>query len=178
MYTIRRKIRKIVDAKNFRCHATVRKAASCKPVRNVRAYPAYVAGNRKGIFRYKSRISWVQILSRKLFENKTAGYESVLSLCLVLVCVCGHVLDCLKQSIYRSIHPSVRPSVRPFIHQSIHLYLCLVPFFNSANFILFYPHNSLWLGSPCFISLLVSSGYPCNLSIPKCVLVLYYILAK
>ena len=26
------------------------KAASCKPVWNVHAYPAYVAGNRKGIF--------------------------------------------------------------------------------------------------------------------------------
>ena len=50
MYTIRTKIRKIVGTKNFRYHATVRKAASCKPVWNVRAYPAYVAGNRKGIF--------------------------------------------------------------------------------------------------------------------------------
>ena len=50
LYTIRTKIRKIVGTKNFRYHATVRKAASCKPVWNVRAYPAYVAGNRKGIF--------------------------------------------------------------------------------------------------------------------------------
>ena len=37
---------------------------------------------------------------------------------------------------------------------------------------------SLWLGSPGFISLLVSSGLPCQLTIPICILVLYYILAK
>ena len=37
---------------------------------------------------------------------------------------------------------------------------------------------SLRLGSPGFISVLVSSGLPCNLTIPICVLILYYILGK
>ena len=37
---------------------------------------------------------------------------------------------------------------------------------------------SLRLGSPGLISVLVSSGLPCNLTIPICVLVLYYILGK
>ena len=50
LYTVGTKIRKIIGAKNFRCQAIVRRATAYKPVWNVRAYPAYVAGNRKGIF--------------------------------------------------------------------------------------------------------------------------------
>ena len=57
--------------------------------------------------------------------------------------------------------------------------LCLVPIFNVSlreyHFILLI---SFRLGSPGFISLLVSSGLPCNLTIPICILVLYCILAK
>ena len=46
----RYKNKEIIGAKNFRCQAIVRRATAYKPVWNVRAYPAYVAGNRKGIF--------------------------------------------------------------------------------------------------------------------------------
>lgn len=40
-----------MGAKNFRYHTIVGKATACKSVWNLRAYPAYVAGNRKGILR-------------------------------------------------------------------------------------------------------------------------------
>ena len=60
-----------------------------------------------------------------------------------------------------------------------YLNLCLVPIFNVSlhefHFILLI---SLRIGSPGFISPLVSSGLPCNLTIAKSILVLYYILAK
>ena len=57
--------------------------------------------------------------------------------------------------------------------------LCLVIIFNVSlrefHFVLLI---SLWPGSLGFISLLVSSGIPCQLTIPICILVLCYILAK
>ena len=45
----------------------------------------------------------------------------------------------------------------------------------SANFLLLI---SLWLGSPDFVSLLVSSGLPCQLTVRICIPLLYNILAK
>ena len=85
---------------------------------------------------------------------------------------CSPKLPCLNNFI-----PDCKPSFGlPLRMNGMHRTQFFFSTYHSVNFILLI---SLLLGSPGFISLLVSSGLPCQLTIIcKHIPVLYYILAK
>lgn len=69
---------------------------------NVRAYPAYVAGNRKGIFGINLEYPKFKFYLRNYLKIR------LLATSLCLVCVCAQVLDCYKSMWYNMSWNRVR----------------------------------------------------------------------